>query len=239
MAAKKRKSNSASLTPSGLVDVICRTDKFITARVGMAVNVGLTLRNWMIGFYIHEYEQRGADRARYGESLLDVLAARLSKTGIAGTAARTLRLYRQFCVTYPQIRQTLIAKSEWHFPSDGIWQTLSAKSEKRSNNAIVETVSAQLKTSETKLLGSLSFSHFAELVSLDDPLKRAFYEIECIRGNWTVRELKRQIGSLYYERSGLSNDKKKLAALVGKERKPPSRSLRFEIRMCSSFAESR
>jgi len=48
----------------------------------------------------------------------------------------------------------------------------------------------------------------------DDPLKSTFYEIECIRGNWSVRALKRQIGSLYYERSGLSNNKEKLAELV-------------------------
>ena len=52
------------------------------------------------------------------------------------------------------------------------------------------------------------------IVDLDDPLKRTFYEIECIRGNWSVRELKRQIGSLYYERSGLSENKEKLAELV-------------------------
>jgi len=44
-------------------------------------------------------------------------------------------------------------------------------------------------------------------VDLDDNWKRSFYEIECIRGNWSVRELRRQINSLYYERSGLSNDK--------------------------------
>jgi predicted nuclease of restriction endonuclease-like (RecB) superfamily len=51
-------------------------------------------------------------------------------------------------------------------------------------------------------------------MAIDDPLKRAFYEVECIQGSWSVRELKRQIGSLYFERSGLSNDKSKLAALV-------------------------
>ena len=52
------------------------------------------------------------------------------------------------------------------------------------------------------------------MAEVEDPLKRAFYEIECIGGNWSVRVLKRQIASLYYERSGLSNDKKKLAELV-------------------------
>ena len=51
-------------------------------------------------------------------------------------------------------------------------------------------------------------------MDLDDSLKRTFYEIECIRGNWSVRELKRQIGSLYFERSGLSTDKEMLAELA-------------------------
>jgi hypothetical protein len=65
-----------------------------------------------------------------------------------------------------------------------------------------------------KLLESLSFIHLAELFQIDDNLKRTFYEVECIKGCWSVRELKRQIASLYYERSGLSKDKKKLAEMV-------------------------
>src|SRR4030043_1557010 len=99
-----QKHNSSVLTLSAIVDAICRMDKCISARVGMAVNTGLTLRNWVIGFYIYEYEQHGADRAEYGANLLDVLSEKLSKAGIQGAAPRTLRLYRQFCVTYPQIR---------------------------------------------------------------------------------------------------------------------------------------
>lgn len=53
-----------------------------------------------------------------------------------------------------------------------------------------------------------------ELIAIDDPLKRAFYEVECISGNWSVRALKRQIATLYFERSGLSTNKQKLAALT-------------------------
>jgi len=64
------------------------------------------------------------------------------------------------------------------------------------------------------LISRLSFTHLAELINLEDETRRAFYEVECIRGNWSVRELKRQINSLYYERSGLSADKKKLSELA-------------------------
>lgn len=80
----------------------------------------------------------------------------------------------------------------------------------------VGTASPQLQIPPDKLIKRLSYSHIELIVDLDDDLKRAFYGIECIRGNWSVRELKRQINSLYYERSGLSKDKKKLATLVKK-----------------------
>ena len=64
------------------------------------------------------------------------------------------------------------------------------------------------------MINRVSYSHIELIVDLDDPLKRAFYEIECIRGNWSVRALKRQIATLYFERSGLSKDKEKLAAML-------------------------
>lgn len=78
------------------------------------------------------------------------------------------------------------------------------------------TASPQFKIPSGQLTTKLSYSHIDLLVDIDDDLKRGFYEMECIRGNWSVRELKRQIASLYYERSGLSKDKKKLTALVSK-----------------------
>jgi predicted nuclease of restriction endonuclease-like (RecB) superfamily len=60
------------------------------------------------------------------------------------------------------------------------------------------------------LLKHLSFTHFAELVKIDNPLKRAFYEVEGIRGKWSVRQLKRQIETLLFERTGLSTEKDRL-----------------------------
>lgn len=64
------------------------------------------------------------------------------------------------------------------------------------------------------LFQRLSYHHFANLIRLDDPSKRLFYELECMKGSWSVRELKRQIGSLLYERTGLSKNKEKLLAMV-------------------------
>lgn len=197
-----------------LVGAIRQIHDHCAAQAGKAVNISLTLRNWAIGFYIHEYEQEGSDRATYGERLLDVLSARLRRVGVAEIAPRTLRQSRLFFQTYPRIWRTLSARSGPRLLPPRIWQTLSAKS--KSARAAVRPPRGRNIVSfpPQRLVGSLSFSHFVELCSVVDPVQRAFYESECMRGNWSVRELKRQIGSLYCERSGLSKNKAKLTALV-------------------------
>lgn len=93
---------------------------------------------------------------------------------------------------------------------------------------IVGTVSPQLQLPPKQLTEKLSYSHLELLADIKDPMKRYFYETECIRGGWSVRELKRQIASLYYERSGLSNDKKKLSELTldKSEKQSPTQIIR-------------
>jgi predicted nuclease of restriction endonuclease-like (RecB) superfamily len=122
---------------------------------------------------------------------------------------RYLRLCRQFYGVYPEIRKSLISE----FKLVPIRKSLISKFP-LSEPAAKPVPSALPAMAAEKLLTSLSFTHFLELIKIDDPLKRAFYEIECIKGTWSVREFKRQISSLYYERSGLSLDKKKLSQLT-------------------------
>ena len=167
----------------------------ITAKT---INTTLTLRNWLIGAYIVEFEQNGEDRAAYGDRLMIRLAERLLKDGVTRCGERELRRYRAFYSIYPQIRETVS-------PELGDRTFLP---EKR------ETPSPQLGLKGKLLVERLSFSQLDLLTDIEDPLKRAFYEVECIKGNWSVRELKRQIASLYFERSGLSHDKIKLSALA-------------------------
>ena len=164
------------------------------------VNVTLTLRNWTIGAYIHHYELNGADRAKYGDGLLDALADQLTEMRISNSNRRQLYRYLRFWRLYPGIVGTLSPQ----FPA------LPVPVRK------VGTLSPLLGVKVEQLINRLSYSHIELIVDLDDPLKRAFYEIECIRGNWSVRALKRQIATLYFERSGLSKDKEKLAAMVKK-----------------------
>ena len=60
----------------------------------------------------------------------------------------------------------------------------------------------------TKPNGKPTPPKLQELIRIEDPWKRAFFENECLKGNWSVRQLQRQIGSLLYERTGLSTNKK-------------------------------
>jgi len=197
-----------NLTFSTLADTIRRVDTELSAQASRAVNISLTLRNWLIGFYIAEYEQNGTDRAEYGSRLLEKLSSRLDKGSMSGAAPRSLRQYRQFYLVYPEIWQTPSAKFIGPLLPPSIRQTLSAKS-----GITPETASA-IVLPLSEMAQKLSFSHFAELIMIDDETKRRFYEVECIKGGWSVRGLKRQINSLYYERSGLSRDKAKLAKMA-------------------------
>lgn len=205
-----------------LVSTIVHIHQESQAFASKAVNIGLTLRNWLIGRQIEVYERQGTDRASYGDRLMDSLAKQLKKQGWERCDRRELYRFRKFYLTYPQIVETLSPQSLALpnlqplfalLPTDEalIWQSLTAKSPLGESlspeSPIVETVTPQLLT-------RLSFSHLTELCDLPDPTQRRFYEIECVRGNWSVRELRRQIASLYYERSGLSKDKAKLSAMA-------------------------
>ncbi|GBE18517.1 hypothetical protein BMS3Abin16_01121 [archaeon BMS3Abin16] len=90
-----------------LVSGIRQVHGHLSAQAGKAVNISLTLRNWVIGWYIAEFEFRGADRAEYGEKLLTELAGELTKVEVSNCNRRQLYRYLQFYRTYPQIVGTL------------------------------------------------------------------------------------------------------------------------------------
>ncbi len=181
-----------------LVTAIQTANKHFTSQASRAINISVTLRSWVIGFYIVEYEQGGKDRAEYGMRLIDELSKKLSQLGLTRVESRDLRRYRSFAISYPQILQSLTAKSPKLLPDHDL----------AMRSAIRQSVTA---ISGERLISSLSFTHICELLRCEEPEKRAFYEDQCIRGCWSVRELKRQIASLLYERSELSIDKQKLA----------------------------
>ena len=184
---------------SRLVDTIRTANDELAQQASRAINVSLTLRNWLIGYYIAEYELNGADRAIYGEKLLTELATRLND--ISNCNRRQLYRYLRFYRLYPEIVGTLSPQFQKYLSVSGIEEK-------------VGTPSPQSESQRASFLEKLSYSHIEHLVDMENDTKRAFYQMECIRGNWSVRELKRQISSLYYERSGLSNNKEKLVELT-------------------------
>lgn len=190
--------NNEVTTFTRLVESIQAAHCELAAQAGKAINISLTLRNWLIGYYIAEYELSGKDRAQYGDRLFSELAKALAN--LSNCNRRQLYRYHRFYNFYPGIVGTLPPQ----------FKKLSLPVE----DVIVRAASPQSEKTARDLITRLSYSHFDELVDIDDATKRTFYEVECIRGNWSVRELKRQIDSLYHERSGLSLDKKKLAKLT-------------------------
>jgi predicted nuclease of restriction endonuclease-like (RecB) superfamily len=187
-----------------------------------AVNMHLTLRNWLFGFYIVQYEQNGEDRAEYGKSLLKQLAESLKLNGISETGLKT---FRQFYLSYPEISQSLSDL----FRDSSIGQTLSdqlqpARKNKKNKTVILGALSQESLEEEIKYYKSLfqkvSFSHFTELIKIKDPLKRRYYELLIIKQTLGVRELKRQVNTLSFERLGLSANKTKALAQIEKSIKP-------------------
>lgn len=153
----------------------------------------------MIGYHIVEYAQHGSDRAQYGERLLDTLTKDLRQRVGRGFGRRNLEMFRQFYLRYP-ISQSLIANFGVTLPSP---PSVSLTSLDWQDDAYF-----------VRLFREIPWTHFIELIRMDDPLKRAFYEVEQLRNRWSVRELKGQLNSLLYERVGLSRDREGVLALA-------------------------
>jgi predicted nuclease of restriction endonuclease-like (RecB) superfamily len=191
-----------------------------------AVNIGLTLRNWLIGWRIEEYERNGADRAAYGDKLMDILAKRLGQEGWKRCDRRELYRFRQFYLSYPRIVESLTPQSHLRPELQPLMAHLPHVS---VAIRMAQTPESEMVESATPpLIDRLSFTHLLELIQVPDETQRRFYEIECIRGNWSVRELRRQIASLYYQRSGLSKNKTKLSQMAhaGAETLQPAQLIR-------------
>ena len=92
---------------ANLVTAIQDTHETFAAEASKAVNVCLTIRNWLVGYYIVEFELQGSDRANYGDYLLDKLSEQLTRNGLKRMDIRELRRFRQFYICYPQIREAV------------------------------------------------------------------------------------------------------------------------------------
>jgi len=193
-------------TYDALVESIVTLHRQSAGRAAAAVNRWLTLRNWLIGAHLIEFEQRGENRAAYGERVLDAIASDVRSHGVQGLGVTALKACRQVYRMYPQVNQAVGRDLGDLDVTRRIRQSVTGES--KAGTAQLTTRYEGPSPLSVDLLLQLSWTHLVELVQVDDPWKRAFYENECLRGNWSVRQLQRQIGSLLYERTALSTDKR-------------------------------
>jgi len=208
-----------------LITAISAINTRMVGRVATVANQALVLRNWMVGAHIVEYQQHGADRAKYGARLLDTMAEDLQAKGVKGLGSRTLWNCKAFYSMYPQVRQPALTEFSAGQSAPDILQTPVAESSaeivsinsattgRRIGRPLVGELPSPL---EPVQLARISWAHFLELIRIEDPWKRAFYENEILQGHWSKRQLQRQIESLLYERTGLSTNKR---AVIERARK--------------------
>jgi predicted nuclease of restriction endonuclease-like (RecB) superfamily len=211
MSAMKKKENFESL-----VSNISHVHEVFQDYAAKSVNQFLTLRNWLFGYYIVEYEQIGIDRAKYGENLMQEIADKL--THIKGLRFRQLYLCKDFYLAYPHFLRTLSAKLQnIDYEGSIILRTVSAKSSEDNFDVALQKIeekNSDLQLLPELLLSQLSFSHFIELIRIEDEQQRLFYEVETIKNNWSVRELKRAIGTSLAFRTAMSINKEAVIAKI-------------------------
>lgn len=211
-------------TFDALVRGIGDVDAAALVAVGRQAQQLLSLRNWLVGTWIVQYEQNGADRAAYGERLLPRLADALASSGRRGMSARNLANFRRVAMEYPGLEpRALAAAALAGLPDSGIWQ---APDRSLPGQEILQTsAKSSAATADSalpwrdgpwveRLFRELSFSHLLEFAGIDDAVERAFYELHCLREGWSVRELVRQRNTLLYQRVGLSRDRDAVLALA-------------------------
>jgi predicted nuclease of restriction endonuclease-like (RecB) superfamily len=219
--------------------------------VTRAANGVVTATYWAVGRQVVEYEQGGKARAVYGEALIERLAHDLTERYGRGFSPRNLRQMRAFYLVWhvasepsgrliaratlesdkgSEIRQTPSAEFSIVKPDARTVQSRDPR--KRQTPSARSLDVPRIVADLGALVGAfpLSWSHYVRLLSVDDGEKRAFYETEAIRGGWSVRQLDRQVSTLFYERTGLS---KRKAAMLEKGQVPRPEdavAIRDEIR---------
>ena len=184
-------------------DVFGDVSKIIDAAresAARSVNAAMTAAYWLTGRRIVEFEQSGAERAEYGASLLERLAADLTGRFGRGFSRQNVQNMRQFYLSYPpeRIRQTLSGKLGLGPLANRFARHRLANWNPTSPSWVSATFLAAFP---------LPWSAYVRLLSVGNAHAREFYETEALRGGWSVRQLDRQINSQFYERTALSQNR--------------------------------
>ena len=175
-----------------------------------SANAAMTAAYWLVGRRIVEFEQSGEERAEYGAALVERLAEDLTVRFGRGFSSQNIYNMRLFYLSYQP---------------DRILQTPSGESAAAGVGPIPQTASGEFDTSSIKLgfddlltAFPLPWSAYVRLLAVRNENARRFYETEALRGGWSVRQLNRQIGSQFYERTALSRNQ--AAMLTGGQQHP-------------------
>lgn len=197
---------------SDLASVIQTTHDAAQSSAVKAINRMQTMRNWLIGYHIVEFEQHGKDRAEYGAQLLKRLEERVNRKGLTRNTFQSSRIfYRMYPQMAENFRNRICPTVSCKSVEDTITQPLEGAS--KLADVICPTTSGKFVTAGEILVSRLSFSHINEIMKVNDPLARYFYEQECIKCTWSVRELRRQISTNLYFRTGISGNPEKMLSL--------------------------
>jgi hypothetical protein len=148
-----------------LIESINQVHSSFQSQSVKAVNMGLTMRNWCIGFYIVEFEQNGEDRAKYGATLIVNIAQSIK---IKGLTAPELSRCRQFYQVYPEILGTKTQES------------LRNMTNGKTTKQILGSTTQELQSNENPLISFISYTHFVELIKIDNPVLAQLPSIEAI-----------------------------------------------------------
>lgn len=195
-----------------------RTHETLQRHAARSVDAALVVRNWLFGSYLEEFARGGASRADiYGKRTMEGLADRLKSRGLRGCSVVSLNRFRRFYREHPEIRSTLLTESS-EIQSTLLTES-SPEAEQPAPTNLFPIMTGVLPLTHirvTSLINAfpLGWSHYIELMTLDDADERRFYEIEATQNQWAVRELKRQIASSLYQRLALSRDRAEIRRLA-------------------------
>lgn len=164
------------------------------------INMTMIMTYFQIGEMIVEDEQSGRDRAEYSKETLKNLSKQLIEEFGRGYSVDNLQWMRKFYLIF----QKRISKE------------ISKTSEKYETLSRISVEDPNYETLFRNSVFTLSWSHYIQLMKIDDDNERNFYEIEATQNNWSVRELTRQFNSALYERLALSKDKDDIKQLAQK-----------------------
>ena len=187
--------------PEDLYDRIRSILESSHATVARTVNTVQVLSNWLIGYAIVEAEQQGQQRAEYGDKLIQNLSAQLTQEFGRGYSHSTLKLVRQFYLSFPNL-----------IPPEQIGYALRSQFGSVPELTALSTSNPSWQPGE--LHPNLSWTHYRTLMRVNRSASRSFYEIEALKNNWSARELERQINSLLFERLAKSLDREGVLKLA-------------------------